>query len=154
GAFMPLAAPKIVEELSVCSTAVRISGQLHGARVDILVDGVADPVGGGLADWPDQWFALNPGVGLQPGQSVRARQAIGGETSAAWVGVAVSRALSTPGRVFAAPLVFCSGIAGVPNLAPGAPGVGAAADGGVLGSTTPAGGRAVVSLARIFPPAE
>ena len=71
---MGLACPVVVEELSVCSRQVRTKGQVKGARVDLLVDGVADMVGGGTADWPDQWFSLNPGVMLQPGQMVRTRQ--------------------------------------------------------------------------------
>lgn len=125
---MGLMAPVIVGELSVCSTQVRIKGQLHGARVDILVDGAPAPVGGGPADWPDQWFPLNAGVALQPGQIVRARQSRGAD-------------ISPPSSVGA-------NIAVVDRLAPGATVTIADNGGTVLGTTTAAGSRTVVPLSR------
>jgi hypothetical protein len=146
---MPLAPPTIVEELSVCSTAVRTSNQSHGARVELLIDGDANPIGGGTADWPDQWFPLKAGVSLQPNQLIRARQRIGGETSAASAVAAVVQDRSTTRPQFEAPLVFCSAMAVITSLAPAASVVVTAADGTPLGSTTAAGTRAVVTLSRI-----
>ena len=78
---MTLAPPSIVEELSVCSTFVRLKNQIRGSLVEILIDGSPDSVGGGIADWADQWFPLKAGMVLKPGQTVRARQTFGGEMS-------------------------------------------------------------------------
>ncbi|MEI2618771.1 MAG: hypothetical protein V9F06_14250 [Thermomicrobiales bacterium] len=145
---MGLMAPVIVGELSVCSTQVRVKGQLHGARVDILLDGVAGPVGGGPADWPDQWFPLNPGVSLQPGQIVRARQSRGADVSpASGIGATVQDRSASPPQ-FAGPLVACTAIAVIDRLAPGAT-VSILDRGGMfLGKVTAAGSRAVVPLNR------
>src|SRR5690348_2726425 len=119
---MQLASPTIVEELSVCSRFVRAKNQLKGARVDILIDGVSGPVGGGIADWPDQWFALDPGVTLRAGQIVRVRQSLNGDFSPPpppTVGAVVQdRSVATP--QFLAPLVACSHIAVVSGFGPGA----------------------------------
>src|ERR1700694_1226638 len=117
---MGLACPVVVEELSVCSRVVRTRGQLRGARVDFLVDGLAGVVGGGTADWPDQWFSLNAGVTLKPGQILRTQQSLNGQNSpVSKVGATVQdRSASRP--YFLGPLVACSGIAVLGGLAPGA----------------------------------
>jgi hypothetical protein len=135
----------------VCSCSVRTKDQLKGARVDILIDGVPDPVGGGIADWPDQWFGLNPGVTLHPGQVVRARQSLGGDVSPPpppSVGATVQdRSVAVP--QFIAPLVACSHIAVVGGLVPEATVTVSDANGTVLGTAAAAGSSVVVPLSRM-----
>ena len=83
---MPLLPPRVMGPISECNRgagAVWVQGQLTGATVEILVDGVAGPVGGGIAAWSSQVFDLNAGVALAPGARVRARQKLGAEVSSA-----------------------------------------------------------------------
>ncbi|MCO5176953.1 MAG: hypothetical protein M9890_08305 [Thermomicrobiales bacterium] len=145
---MALMSPVIIGELSVCSTNVRVTGQVLGARVDLLVDGNPNPVGGGQVDWPDQWFPLNPGVALQPGQLVRARQQRRNDVSAVSSIPATVQDRSSERPQFAGPLVACTDIAVVDRLAPGATVSITEPNGAFLGKETAAGTRAVVHLNR------
>jgi len=78
---MSLLPPVVVGPLSVCSSSVRVQGQLIGATVDLFQDGAN--VGGGAATWPDQVFNLKSGVTLKAGAAhpVTATQTLGSMTS-------------------------------------------------------------------------
>jgi len=147
---MALMSPVIIGELSVCSTNVRVAGQVQGARVDLLVDGNPNPIGGGQADWPDQWFPLNAGVSLQPGQLVRARQQRRSDVSAVSSIPVTVQDRSSERPQFAGPLVACTNIAVVDRLAPGATVSINEPNGTFLGKETAAGTRAVVHLNRVL----
>ena len=86
---MSLLPPVVVGPLSVCSSSVRVQGQLIGATVDLFQDGAN--VGGGAATWGDQVFSLKSGVTLKAGVAhpVTATQAFGGVTSPASAPVVV-----------------------------------------------------------------
>ena len=78
---MSLLPPVVLGPLSVCSSSVRVQGQLIGATVTLFSNGVN--VGHGVATWTDQAFPLNGGVTLAAGASVTATQSSGGVTSPA-----------------------------------------------------------------------
>ncbi len=86
-----LAAPRIVAPVSPCSRHVRLQGQLTGATVE-LIGGVSGVVVQAQAQGPDELFALSRS--LAPGETLRARQELGG------VGSDFSR---TPVRVIGPP---------------------------------------------------
>ncbi len=143
-----LAPPTIVEPLSVCSHHVRLKDQMTGAQVDLFIDGLATPIGGGVADWADQWFPLNPGVTLQPGQVVRAKQTLGPDTSPVpGIGETVTDRSTTDPRIVA-PLIGCSDIVVIDGLTAGADVSVLAGNGAFLGGVTAPGIQAVVTLNR------
>ena len=139
---MKLFPPTIVESLSVCSRAVRLTGQLRSATIEIFVDGNPDPVGSGTAEWGDEWFPLLPTVSLAAGQLVRVRQILDGAASPlSSHGTKVLDRGSVPAH-FDAPLVACSRLAVISHMLPGATAP-------CLGPRTPrAPGRKLRSAAR------
>lgn len=146
---MKLSPPTVEGQLSVCSRAVRLTGQMRGAKIEILVDGAPAPVGKGTADWGDEWFALTPGMSLNPGDVVRATQTLGADSSIpSSDGVKVVAGTSSPPQ-FDAPLVACSQLAVVNYLTSGATATVRDAGPGALGSATASGSRAEVALNRI-----
>jgi hypothetical protein len=149
GELVKLAPPVFLENLSVCSRAVRLSNQLRGATIEVYVDGLASPIATGVADWSDQWFDLLSTAALLPGQVVRALQKLGGDISPrTTVGVTVQdRSSASP--QFAAPLTACSELAVVTATAPGATVTIRDAGGRALGSSPAPGSRAEVKLSRM-----
>ena len=75
-ALLPLV---VVGPLSVCSSSVRVQGQIIGATVNLFSNGLN--VGTGIATWTDQIFPLPGGVTLAAGANVTATQTSGGATS-------------------------------------------------------------------------
>lgn len=72
-----------------------------------------------VAEWPDEWFALNTGS-LPVGAVVRAEQSVDGSTSALYteaVGV-LDTSITRP--IFEPPLVGCSNVAVLNGVDPGA----------------------------------
>src|ERR1017187_1327557 len=76
---MALLPPAVIGPLSECSSSVRVQGQLIGATVHLVANGV--PVGSGVATWTDQVFPLAGGAALAPGANVTATQSLAGVTS-------------------------------------------------------------------------
>ena len=76
---MALLPPRVIGPLSVCSTGVRVQGQLTGSTVSVFAN--AGLVAQGIASGPDQVFPLNPGASLGAGQQVSATQTVGLDTS-------------------------------------------------------------------------
>ena len=145
---MKLSPPVVKGQLSVCSRSVRLTGQMKGATVEILVDGAPAPVGGGTADWGDEWFGLLAGATLNPGDVVRARQKLGAVASLpSSKGATVIAGTNSPAQ-FDAPLVACSQLAVVTYLTPGATVTVTDSGPATLGIATAAGSRAEVGLNR------
>ena len=144
---MILCPPVIADGLSVCSTHVRLRGQLRGATVRAFVDGAVTPVMEAVAEWADEWYRL-VGVTLTPGAVVRAEQSLNGFTSVrSTEGVAVQAGSFTQ-PVFEAPLVGCGQIAVIGGLAPGAKvTISSAASTNVAEVSSP-GSRLVIDLKR------
>jgi len=65
--------------LSVCSTKIRLQGQIAGSTVVIFADG--QPVAKAEATGPDEFYTIEPGLRLEPRAHVTATQDFGGETS-------------------------------------------------------------------------
>ena len=145
---MRLAPPTIVGALSVCSRTVRLKDQVQGARIEVWRDGDVDPIGVGVATWPDELFGLLPGVQLEAGDVVRARQLRDGTSSAFSSDdvQVVDRAPTMP--QFAEPLVACASIAVLRGVTPGATATIEDGVSTVLGSEQSSGDRVVVRLNR------
>ena len=70
---MTLSPPQVLGPVSVCSTALRVKGQLTGATVSVLLNGdAANPIARDIANWSDQVFPFTdlPSAGLQPGDTL------------------------------------------------------------------------------------
>ena len=143
-----LGPPIIVEELSVCSTQIRLRNQMHKAKVEVFIEGNPTPIVDVNADWPDQWFAFRAGVTLTPRQTVRARQTLNAEVSELSTDGAVVQERATSQPYFVAPLVACSSIAVVNGFTPGATVTITDSNGSALGSAIAAGSQVVVQLSR------
>ena len=142
-----LAAPTIVGELSTCSRSVRLQGQFTGADVEIVIGGSIIALG--QAQWPDQRFPFPPGIVLNKGAVVRARQRHAGqESSLSKDGATVQEVRpGLPPPVVDAPFVGCASLLVVHGLSPDA--TVTVRDGAnvVIGTEQAAGSRAVVTLA-------
>jgi hypothetical protein len=79
------------------SSSVRVEGQITGAQVELFMSGHAGSIRGGTATWSDQVDPLSGGFTLVPGQTVQARQSLGGETSPLGPGVSVQKRPPTIG---------------------------------------------------------
>ena len=143
---MSLLPPVVVGPLSVCSSSVRVQGQLIGATVDLFQDGAN--VGGGVATWPDQVFNLKSGVTLKAGVAhpVTATQASGGVTSPASAPVVVQTKAAIILPVSCATHIYeCGQCLSFDGMVPGATVV-VTVGGVVRGTGTAADGSAQIGL--------
>jgi hypothetical protein len=123
GFTMALGAPTVVGPLSECNadTGILVQGQLTGAQVDVLLNGVT-VIASGVAAAPSQVFTLTPGSTLSPGDQVSARQTLGGDTSDQSAALPVHAAPPAigPGQYFQNPLYACAECVWLEGLEPGA----------------------------------
>lgn len=77
---MPLSAPTIKSQVSVCSQHVLTEGNLTGAAVDIYQNGVTH-IGQAMASSSQTWVPINPGVTLAQGDLITATQTLGTDFS-------------------------------------------------------------------------
>ncbi len=116
---MQLAPPTFVEPLSVCSRAIRLQGQLPGSSVEVRGSG-GRSIGHWVADWPDQSFVLDPGISLDPGEPVQAKQTLGADASV-WTGQPMTVQDAGPSEpLFVLPIKACSDVVTLQGVAPGA----------------------------------
>ena len=119
---MELAPPTIIGTLSECSQSVRLQGQFTGATVFIQPDGGA-PITLGAASWPDETYALPPGVTLAAGATIRARQVRNADSSL-WSSdpnaVKVQAVVKQPAPMVFTPFVGCGAVISVQGLVDGA----------------------------------
>ena len=79
-----LLSPEVVGPVSVCSSAIRIQNQITGSQVDVYaVSQGQNPrhIAAGIAQWSDQVFYLDQSITLNPGESIKAKQTIGTDSS-------------------------------------------------------------------------
>jgi hypothetical protein len=142
---MTLLPPAVIGPLSECSSSVRVQGQLIGATVRLVANGV--PVGSGVATWTDQVFPLAGGAALAPGANVTATQSLAGVTSPpSPQPVIVQKKPPTIGHVGLKTHVYaCGQCLWLDGMVPGAT-VEVTAGGAPRGSGTAADGSARISL--------
>lgn len=75
---MPLTAPTIKSQVSVCSS-ILIEGNLTGATAKVFQNSNATPIGQGVASSSQQWVSINAGVVLQQGDLISAMQTLGSD---------------------------------------------------------------------------
>ena len=151
-------APTVVGPVSECSSTVRVQGQFTNATVELFVTGQAASIGGGTATWSDQVFPLHAGVTLPPGQTVWARQTLGGQTSPplgpAVPGVTVQKKPPSIGTVaFKSHLYQCGTCVWLVGAVPGAEVV-VTVGGSFRGSTVSADGNARIGLNQAIGPTD
>jgi hypothetical protein len=142
---MSLLPPVVVGPLSVCSSSVRVQGQLIGATVDLFSGGA--PAGTGVATWTDQVFPLKAGVTLAAGANVTATQTSGGVTSPASPSpVVVQKKPPTIGGVGSKTHIYeCGQCLWLDGMVPGAT-VEVTVGGALRGKGTAADGSARIGL--------
>lgn len=77
---MPLTAPTIKSQVSVCSSNVLTEGNLSGATVKIFQNGTTQ-IGQGVASSSQKWVSINAGVVLTQGDMITATQELGTDFS-------------------------------------------------------------------------
>ena len=77
---MPLTAPGIKSQVSVCSEHILTEGNLTGATVKVYQNG-ANLIGQGVASSSQHWVAIDSGVTLAQGDLITATQTLGADTS-------------------------------------------------------------------------
>jgi hypothetical protein len=149
---MSLLPPVVIGPLSVCSSSVRVQGQLAGATVDLFMDGAH--VGSGLASWSDQVFPLNAGVTLKAGHSVTATQTSSGQPSPASAPVIVQNKPPVIGSVACETHIYeCGQCLWLDGMVPGAT-VEVTVGGSLRGHGTAPDGTARIGLSPATAPSE
>ena len=155
--IMALCTPLVLGPLSELSTAVRVQGQVAGAKLTVLSLPGLNKVAAATATSGDQYIPLIPGVQLAHTDLLVAMQELGGETSALPTddqGMAVQQGPQTAadlgGVGLATHLFGCGQFVWVTNMIPGASAT-VAANGQVLGSGPGQEGFARLALTQGLP---
>lgn len=148
---MALLPPSVKGPLSVCSSRVRVEGQLTGATVEIYAGGTL--VGAGTATSPGQTFTLS--ASLPAGAAVTATQTIGADTSIASPdAIIVQEKPPEIGPVsFRTPLFVCGQCVWLEGAVPGAD-VEVLGNGGSRGTANSYDGNARIGLNAPIAPGE
>jgi hypothetical protein len=113
-----LPVPVFQSGINQCSNSVWLGSLFQGATVTITQGG--NSLGGGLAEYPTQWFALT-GPEPSPGQPLEARQEYKGSISPTGSSPLVApEPTSLPAPVVAQPLRDCQTSLDMSNMTPGA----------------------------------